>query len=406
MGIRIGMVGLGQFGSQFVGLFALHPLVDKLALCDAEPSKLKVWADCEELKSKLSPKDFYTSFDEICRADLDALVIITQPWLHAPQCIQALESGKCVYSAVPIISLPNFDETLDVCGKLVETVKRTGKHYMLGETAAYVPHTMFCRRMARAKEFGDFVFAEAEYIHDLDDAKCSLRDVQKCRTSGKIGSQAEATFRKYAESGFKTSPMDYPTHSCCGPLYVMNARARKVSAVGYRNTNNDPYFRYYEFSNVTGFFHLDNGVALRVTEGREGAELPGWTHTDFRVYGTKGSYSLGKWSNNGRTVPDGEKHPAIVRDLTDAEMRDPLSTEIIEAFKPHCGGKDIFHTDAHGGSHVYLVHEFVSAVAADRIPEIDVWFSAHLMAMGCAAHKSALRDGELLDVCDFGAPHL
>ena len=404
MGVRIGMVGLGQFGRLFVKLFALHPAVDKLALCDAEPEKLKEWVDDPALKHKISGRDCFTSFDDICRADLDALVIITQPWLHARQCIQALEAGKSVYSAVPIISLPDFDETLELCAELVETVERTGKQYMLGETAVYVPQAMFCHRMAQAGEFGDFVYGEAEYVHDLDNAGCSLREVQKARTSGRIGSQAEAVFMEYAKRGFRTSPMDYPTHSCAGSLYCMNTRAKKVSAIGHRNTTNDPYFRFYEFSAVTGFFHLENGVPLRVTESREGAELPGWTHTDFRLYGTRGSYSLGKWSTNYRSVPDGKPHPAIVHTLTDEEMRDPLPEELILAYRTLFDGRHPAQSDPHHGSHPYMVNAFVESVLNDTVPEVNVWFAAHLMAMGCAAHKSALKDGELLEVCDFGRP--
>ena len=403
MGIKIGMVGLGQFGAFFVPLFNAHPLVDKLALCDAEPEKLKVWAQCPELKKKLSSKDLYTSFDDILKADLDAMVIITQPWLHAQQCMQVLESGKSVYSAVPVISLPDFDETLDVCGKLVETVKRTGKHYMLGETAVYRRETMFCRRKATAGEFGDFILAEGQYAHDLDEA-CSLREVMQGRTTGKIGSQADALFDQYAKRGRKTSPMDYPTHSIAGPLVIMNTRARKVSACGFRNRNNDPYFRNYEFSNVSAFFHLKNGAALRIVEGRELAEIPTFQATDFRIYGTRGSFALDRWSSNHRIVPDGKRHYPEILTLTDSDMRDQLPPDVDKAFEPVRGDKEYFYSDTHGGSHAYMVNEFVSAVAQDRIPEVNVWFASHLMAMGCAAHKSALHDGELLDVVDFGEP--
>ena len=125
MGIKLGIVGLGSFGRAFVQLFKAHPLVDKIALCDIEESKLKYWSEQECLKDKFNPRDAYRSLDEICQADLDAIVVITQPWLHAPQCLQVMESGKHVYSAVPVISLPDFDETLDWCGKLIETTKRT-----------------------------------------------------------------------------------------------------------------------------------------------------------------------------------------------------------------------------------------------------------------------------------------
>jgi hypothetical protein len=56
----------------------------------------------------------------------------------------------------------------------------------------------------------------------------------------------------------------------------------------------------------------------------------------------------------------------------------------------------------HGGSHAYLVHEFVSAVAEERQPAVNIWEAARYMIMGVMAHKSALADGETLDVPDFG----
>ena len=56
----------------------------------------------------------------------------------------------------------------------------------------------------------------------------------------------------------------------------------------------------------------------------------------------------------------------------------------------------------HGGSHAYLVHEFVTAIAENRQPAVNAWEAARYMVMGVMAHKSALKDGELLDVPDFG----
>lgn len=58
----------------------------------------------------------------------------------------------------------------------------------------------------------------------------------------------------------------------------------------------------------------------------------------------------------------------------------------------------------HGGSHPYLVNEFVSSVFERRRPAIDAWRTATYMAMGVAAHKSAQRDGEIVNVFDFGRP--
>ena len=143
MGIKLGLVGLGAFGSGFAPLFTSHPLVDSVILCDAEADKVEKHASIPVIAPKVAGK--MLSLDEVCKSDCDAVIIMTQPWLHAPQCIQVLESGKWVYSAVPVISLPDDNEVLDWCAKIIETVERTGNEYMLGETTIYRPQTMFCR---------------------------------------------------------------------------------------------------------------------------------------------------------------------------------------------------------------------------------------------------------------------
>jgi len=45
MGVSLGLVGLGAFGSEFAGLFKSHPLVDRIALCDREPERIGKFAE-------------------------------------------------------------------------------------------------------------------------------------------------------------------------------------------------------------------------------------------------------------------------------------------------------------------------------------------------------------------------
>jgi predicted dehydrogenase len=135
MGISIGLVGLGSFGSEFAPLFKAHPLVDRIALCDREPERIAKFARLPSFQGKFNASDAYASLDDICRARLDAIVIISQPWLHAPQAIQVMESGKHVYSAVPIAWMPDAEEVLDWCDKLVATCRRTGRLRRTGSQA-------------------------------------------------------------------------------------------------------------------------------------------------------------------------------------------------------------------------------------------------------------------------------
>jgi predicted dehydrogenase len=392
MGISLGLVGLGSFGRAFADLFMSHPLVDRIGLCDLEPDRVAAYAHKPSWGKKFNSRDAYTSLDEICDSDLDALVIITQPWLHAPQCIQAMEAGKHVYSAVPIISIPDGNEILEWCDKLVDTCTRTGMHYMLGETTYYRPQAMYCRRRAAEGAFGDFVYGEGEYYHDVD-AHTNLREVARRRSTGQAGQEwlalregyrERARSNPYAASG----PMHYPTHSTSGPIGVMGAHAVKVCAWGYANRTADPYFAdgINAYSNETALFKMSNGAAMRILEYRE---IGHPEREIFRVYGTKGGFENDNWTTNQTTTP-----------LTVAEMRDPLPAEVAAAFRAVSKTSDFY--GGHGGSHAYLVHEFVDAVAHQRTPAINVWEAVRYMAAGVMAHQSALRDGELLDVPDWG----
>ncbi|MHC4605931.1 MAG: Gfo/Idh/MocA family protein [Planctomycetota bacterium] len=387
MGISIGLVGLGEFGSGFAELFKAHPLVDRVGLCDREPERMEAFAKRGSWRDKFDRKDMYGSHDDICRSDLDALAVITQPWLHAPQCIQAMESGKHVYSAVPIISLPDGDEILEWCDRLVETCRRTGMQYMLGETTYYRPQAMYCRRRAAEGAFGRFTYSEGEYHHAFDWPFCDLREVMKSRLAGRAGEEWAEVKRRHADRGARSGPMHYPTHSTSGPMCVMNAHAAKVCAWGSPPHTSDPYFADAEmaFSNETALFFMSNGSTMRICEHRECSV----NRETLRIYGTKGSFENDRWQCQDDST-----------DLTAEEMRDSLPPEVAEAFRDVAGDSDSY--GAHGGSHPYLVHEFVDAVASGRTPAINAWEAARYMAAGVTAHRSALRDGEVLEVPDWG----
>lgn len=378
MGISIGIVGCGAFAQSFIPLYKTHPSVERLALCDILPERLA------ENARKHGVEETYAGLDEICKADLDALVIITQPWLHAPQAIQAMEAGKHVYSAVPIISLDDGDQMLDWCYKLIDACLRTGMRYMMGETSYYRPEAMFGRRMAKEDAFGEFVFAEGEYFHDIDSPYCSLREVAKARRGGRLDPKDTGGV-----------PMHYPTHSIGGLLSVMKCHMTKVSAHGFIFPNDD-WFREDTvsgnlYSDETALFHLSNGACARICEYRRIA-CRGMDE-QFSLYGTKGSLVHSVDGPRWCTMTD--KRP-----LTIEEMRTPLPEEVLKAFSK--GFDDPY--GGHGGSHAYLVHEFVSSIIEDRQPTVNAWVAARFFAPGVMAHKSALRHGELLDVPDWGEP--
>ncbi|OHD67564.1 MAG: hypothetical protein A2177_12370 [Spirochaetes bacterium RBG_13_68_11] len=142
---------------------------------------------------------------------------------------------------------------------------------------------------------------------------------------------------------------------------------------------------------MTALFRMSNGSQMRICEHRELA----YPSSDlfemeiFRLFGTRGSFRENRWADKDRWRP-----------LSVGKMRDPLPAEVAEAFRTECGAENMY--GGHGGSHAYLVHEFVDAVAHDRQPATNAWEAARYMAAGAAAQRSALRDGELQDVTDWG----
>jgi predicted dehydrogenase len=366
MSISVGIVGVGQFGRHFIRLFRDHPDVHRIALCDLNAERLAHAA------REFGVTETYSSLDEICRSDLDALAIITQHWLHAEQAIQAMESGKHVYSAVPPAYAREPEQTLELCDRLVETVRRTGQLYILGETTFFRPETIFCRQKAQEGAFGRFVYAEGEYFHDISHG---LFEVLRNRWGDQFGRDKTGD-----------PPMYYPTHSTSGVISVMGAHMTEVSAQGYIYPD-DEWHRLdtiwgNPFCNEVALFRMSNGATARICEFRRVGHIG---REGFRIYGTEASFendvSGAKWVTKSGWEP-----------IDLSVVGEPLP-EPLEADK---GG--------HGGSHAYLVHEFVDACNRGRLPRIHVWEAVRYLAPGVVAHMSALRDGELLKIPDWGGP--
>lgn len=55
----------------------------------------------------------------------------------------------------------------------------------------------------------------------------------------------------------------------------------------------------------------------------------------------------------------------------------------------------------HGGSHGYLMNEFVTAILEDRKPLVDIAQALNMTVAGLVSHQSALKDGELMKIPQF-----
>lgn len=403
MGIKIGVVGAGLFSGDFIRLFKLHPDVEEVVIADVVPERVK------DAMARHGLKRGYLGLDEMLAEapDIDSVAIFTQRHLHGPMVIKALEAGKNVYSAVPISC------EIDEIGEIIETVKKTGKVYMMGETCYYYPCAIYCRQKYKEGGFGKFVYGESQYYHDISEMYADFKH------------SAGDDWRKPAG----IPPMFYPTHSISMILSALpGEHIKKVSCFGYEDHNADDIYgngkNYWDnpFSNETALFSLSGGGVMRVNEFRRvGINKPSSYITAF--YGDEGSYECSVTQHTfqrGYSAPDGprieyldelintyryveDKHAGTI-DMT----KDPCSVRYIEGFSPI---QDLSrlpepfrekNIHAHYNSHPFLVDDFVRAVKADKLPPNNAWDAARYMVPGLVAHESALKGGITMDVPDFG----
>lgn len=162
--VRIGVIGLGQRGSEAVERLSYIDGLEIVALCDKYPDR--VAASQKTLEKMKRPKAREYSGEDGWKALCDSndidLVYTPTPWhLHTPIALRAMKNGKHAATEVPA------SKTLDECWELVETSEKTRKHCMMLENCCYDFFELLTLNMARQGLLGEIVHAEGAYIHDL-----------------------------------------------------------------------------------------------------------------------------------------------------------------------------------------------------------------------------------------------
>lgn len=198
--VRIGVVGVGNMGTNHVRSLINIPGCEVRAICDINEEYAKSAAELVKkagfARPKLYTKDEY-DFQRMCeKEDLD-LVLTATPWhWHVPVCVAAMENGKHAATEVPAAL------TVDDCWKLVETSEKTNRHCMMLENCCYSDTEMTVLEMVRRGAMGNLLHAECGYNHDLREIK--------------LGKDHEGLWRWKFSIDHATGNL-YPTHGL-GPV--------------------------------------------------------------------------------------------------------------------------------------------------------------------------------------------
>ncbi len=390
--LKVGVTGTGGFAPNFIPLLQAHPWVEEVCIVEIREGRRK------EVQEQFKIAGAFGDHDAMCASNVDAVLIFVDRSRHFPFAKQALQSGKHVYTAVPMAN------TVEEIGELVELVRKTGLTYVMGETSTYYPAFLYCQKRFRAGDFGRFVYGEGEYYHDMACPGSAFYEIYKNAHGDE--------WRKFA--GFP--PMLYPTHSVAMVLGVTGAHMTHVSCVGLNDEKHEdecwgPGKNFWDnpYSSQCGLFQTSDGGIARINEFRR----IGMTHSNhvrLSIFGTEASFEEQSGDHRGMfswvTLDSKKEDPTAQLHCPPAQESGGAETEYLGVAKIHpterlpeaYRGK----RNAHFGSHQFLMDDFIKGCVRGKIPPNNVWEAARYNIPGLIAHESCMKEGERLSIPDFG----
>ena len=377
--LRVGVVG-GRFGNNFWA-FKLHPDSEVVAVSDLRPKRLARMVETYECNKT------YPSLEEMVKdSNIDAIAVFTGAPDHVDHSTKVMEHGKHVLCAVPAC-IGSVEEG----EKLLEVVKRTGQTYMMAETSYYRDFMMSTRDFYEKGLMGELYYFESAYHHP------GLKTLYyETGDDGDAGSQWKKGQRTW-RYGFP--PGYYYTHNASYIVGLTGERLTEVSCTGWGD--DDPIMKNNAYKNpfwnTYAQFKTDRGNTARIdvvwnspvkaghpttwlghmasiqTNGTGGSRLKTEIVHQTRQ---KGNDSVG-YEHANNAVKSYEQKAWYKTDLLPEELRVP---------------------SGHGGSHNFLVHEFVDSIVKGRKPAIDIYESLAYTIPGIVSYESALKGGERLKI--------
>jgi len=163
--VRMGLIGCGGRGSEMLKDCLGVEGLTVTAVCDVvKDAALHAQATVE--RAGQHPPAVYASgerdFENLLKRDDVDFAYIPTPWeWHVPMALEAMHNGKHAFVEVPAAA------TIEDCWKLVDTSEKTRRHCIMMENCCYGYNELMVLNMIRAGLFGDLLYGEGAYLHDL-----------------------------------------------------------------------------------------------------------------------------------------------------------------------------------------------------------------------------------------------
>jgi len=389
--LKVAIIGGGQFSSSFIHLFQAHPFVEEVALVELNPERRA------NIAAKFSIKRTFASLSELWDSDFNAVAIFTPRWTHAQIALEAIENGRHVYTAVPM------GITQNEISQLVEASSKTKLTYFMAETSFYYPAVVFSRKKFAQGEIGKFVYGEGEYLHDMSHG---FSDAYAA--NGGDDWKSTASF----------PPMLYSTHSVSTILSVTGAQATSVTCIGLKDTAGDGIFDSNvsmwknDQSNQIALFETSDGGVMRIAELRRVGTAPLESTVRMSIFGTEGSFEqqvgYASWATKNSfdiitdeigTFSDVENPYSLKPDYIPPNLWDGGFARVHD--RSQLPKEFVGLSNGHGGSHQFMVDDFVMDAVGERKAPMNVIDAARFTIPGVLAHQSAQIAGQKLQIPQY-----
>lgn len=389
--LKVAVIGGGQFSSSFIHLFQAHPFVEEVALVELNAERRA------SIAAKFSIKHTFVSLSDLWNSDFNAVAIFTPRWTHAQIALEAIENGRHVYTAVPM------GITEGEISQLVQASSKTKLTYFMAETSFYYPAAVFSRRKFVDGQMGKFVYGEGEYLHDMSHG---FSDAYAA--NGGDDWKSTASF----------PPMLYATHSVSMILSVTGAQATSVTCIGIKDTVGDGIFDSNismwknDQSNQIALFETSDGGVMRIAELRRVGTAPLESTVRMSIFGTEGSFEqqvgYASWATKNTfdivtdeigTFSDVENPYSLKPDYVSPNLWDGGFARVHD--RSQLPKEFLGLSNGHGGSHQFMVDDFVMDAVGARKAPMNVIDAARFTIPGVLAHQSAQMSGQKLQIPQY-----
>lgn len=389
--LRLAVIGGGQFSSSFIHLFQAHPFVEEVGLVELNPERRA------SIAAKFSINRTYVSLAELWESDFNAVAIFTPRWTHAQIALEAIQNGRHVYTAVPM------GITQEEISQLVEAASKTKLTYFMAETSFYYPAVVFSRKKFAQGELGKFVYGEGEYLHDMSHG---FSDAYAANGGDEWKSTASFP------------PMLYATHSVSTILSVTGAQATSVTCLGLKDNADDGIFDSNvsmwknNQSNQVALFETSDGGIMRIAELRRVGTAPLESTVRMSIFGTEGSFEqqvgYASWATKNSfdivtdeigTFSDVENPYSLRPDYVPPNLWDGGFARVHD--RSQLPKEFLGLSNGHGGSHQFMVDDFVMDAVGERKAPMNVIDAARFTIPGVLAHQSAQMAGQKLQIPQY-----